>query len=82
MRKLIVETIPARVARDTAFANARRHSDDQNARIEHDKALQRVMTNLMKDDAQLFKQFMDDDGFKDWMTRVVFERASRQASDA
>ena len=30
-----------------------------NARIEHGKALLRVMTSVMKDDTELFKQFMD-----------------------
>ena len=34
-----------------------RNSDKQNARIEHDKALMNVMTAVIKDDAELFKQF-------------------------
>ena len=72
VRQLITETIPARVAADTAYKNAQQHSDKQNARIEHDKALQRVMTALMKDDTELFKQFMDNDGFQRWMTDTVF----------
>ena len=70
--QLITETIPARVAADTAFQNAQKHSDRENARIEHDRALLRVMTSMMKDDNQLFKQFMDDGGFKRWMTDRVF----------
>ena len=69
---LITETIPARVAADTAFRNAQQNSDRENARIEHDKALLRVMTSIIKDDNQLFKQFMDDIGFKRWMTDKVF----------
>ena len=36
----------------------------------------------MKDDNQLFKQFMDNDGFKRWMTDTVFELTSEQASAA
>ena len=75
VRQLITETIPSRVADDTAFRNARRNSDEQNARIEHDRALLRVMTSVMKDDAELFKQFMDNDGFKRWMTETVFALA-------
>ncbi len=75
VRQLITETIPSRVADDTAFRNARRNSDEQNARIEHDRALLRVMTSVMKDDAELFKQFMDNDGFKRWMTDTVFALA-------
>jgi type I restriction enzyme, R subunit len=72
VRQLITETIPARVAADTAYRNAQKHSDKQNARIEHDKALLRVMTAVMKDDTELFKQFMDNEGFKRWMTDTVF----------
>ena len=72
VRQLITETIPARVAADTAFKNALQHSDKQNARIEHDKALLRVMTAVMKDDTELFKQFVDNASFKRWLTDTVF----------
>ena len=72
VRKLITEEIPARVSQDTAYRNAQKNSDKQNARIEHDKALIRVMTSVMKDDTELFKQFMDNEGFKRWMTDAVF----------
>ena len=79
VRQLITETIPSKVAVDTAFQNARQNSDKENARIEHDKALGRVMTALMKDDTQLFKQFMDNDGFKRWLTDTSFGLAYEQA---
>ncbi|MBL6974395.1 MAG: type I restriction endonuclease subunit R [Deltaproteobacteria bacterium] len=72
VRELITETIPARVAEDSAYKNARARPDKQNARIEHDKALVRVMTAVMKDDTELFKQYMDNEGFKRWMTDTVF----------
>jgi len=72
VHKLITEDIPTRVSADTAYQNARRHSDKQNARIEHDKALARVMTAVLKDDTELFKQFMDNEGFRRWLTDTVF----------
>ena len=75
VRQLIIETIPDRVREDTAFRNAQRNSDRQNARIEHDQALLRVMTAVMRDDTELFKQFMDNDSFKRWMTDTVFSLA-------
>ena len=81
--QLIIETIPARVAADTAFRNARQNSDRQNARIEHDKALLRVMTAVMRDDTELFKQFMDNASFKRWLNDTVFRsrlRADRHAT--
>ena len=72
VHKLITEDIPQRVAADTAYQNARQNSDKQNARIEHDKALARVMTAVLKDDTELFKQFMDNEGFRRWLTDTVF----------
>ena len=81
VRKLITETIPSRVAADTAFKNAQQNSDKENARIEHDRALLRVMTSVMKDDTELFKQFMDNQGFKRWLTDTVFGLAYEQAAE-
>jgi type I restriction enzyme R subunit len=57
---------------DRAYQNAKQNSDKQNARIEHDKALARVMTAVLKDDTELFKQFMDNDSFRRWLTDTVF----------
>ena len=79
VQRLITETIPSRVAVDTAFRNARQNSDKENARIEHDRALLRVMTSVMKDDTELFKQFMDNEGFKRWMTDTVCGLACERA---
>jgi hypothetical protein len=47
VRQLITTEIPARVAADGAYQNAMANSDRQNARIEHDKALGRVMTAIL-----------------------------------
>ena len=72
VRRMITEEIPSRVAVDTAFRNARENSDKENARIEHNRALLRVMTAVMRDDTELFKQFMDNEGFQRWMSDTVF----------
>ena len=72
VHKMITEEIPAKVAADSAYQNAMKNSDKQNARIEHDKALARVIVTLMKDDTELFKQFSDNEGFKRWLTDMVF----------
>ena len=42
------------------------------SRQEHDKALARVMTAVLKDDTELFKQFMDNESFRRWLTDTVF----------
>ena len=72
VRKLVTEEIPAKVAADKAYQNARKNSDKQNAKIEHDKALKRVMTAVLKDDSELYKQFSDNPEFRRWLTDTVF----------
>lgn len=72
VHRLITVEIPAKVAADTFYQNAKKNSDRQNARIEHDKALARVMTAVLKDDTELFKQFSDNESFRRWLTDTVF----------
>jgi type I restriction enzyme, R subunit len=72
VQRLITEEIPAKVAADQAYRNAQKNNDKQNARIEHDKALGRVMNGLLKDDTELFKQFSDNESFRRWLTDTVF----------
>lgn len=71
MHRLITEDIPKQVAADGAYKNALKHPDRQNARIEHDKALARVMTAVLKDDTELFKQFSDNPSFRKWLADTV-----------
>ncbi|HFD87863.1 MAG TPA: type I restriction endonuclease subunit R [Gammaproteobacteria bacterium] len=72
VQRLITIDIPEQVNADTAYQNARKNSDKQNARIEHDKALARVMTAVLKDDTELFKQFSDNESFRKWMADTIF----------
>ncbi len=72
IRQVIAEEIPAKVAADPAYQNAMKHSDRQNARIEHDKALQRVILELLADHTELFRQFSDNPSFKRWLGDTVF----------
>lgn len=68
----IIEVIPSKVLADAKYQNAKKNSDRQNARVEHDKALKRVITAMFKDDAQLFKQFQDNESFRRWLTDTIF----------
>jgi type I restriction enzyme R subunit len=79
VHRLITEEIPTKVAADTAYQNAKQHSDKQNARIEHDKALGRVMTGVLQDDTELFRQFSDNESFRRWLTDTVFGLTYEQA---
>ena len=72
IEKVIAEELPAKVAGDRAYQNAMNNSDKQNARIEHDRALERAMTEYVADPIELFKQFSDNDSFRRWLSEMVF----------
>ena len=73
IEKVISEELPFKVASDRAYQNAMANSDEQNARIEHDKALERAMTDLLADHTELFKQFSDNESFSRWLSERIFD---------
>ena len=72
IRQVITEELPAKVLSDRKYLNAKKHSDKQNARYEHDKALGRVMVSLLSDHTELFKQFSENPSFKKWLNDTIF----------
>ena len=70
--KVIAEDLPTKVSTDKAYQNAMKNSDKQNARIEHDKALERAVIELLSDHTELFKQFSDNPSFKKWLSETIF----------
>ena len=72
IKKVIAEELPAKVAADRAYRNAMANSDQQNARIEHDKALERAMADYVADPIELFKQFSDNDSFRRGLSEMIF----------
>jgi len=81
IRKVIAEELPERVSADAKYRNAIANSDRENARIEHDKALERVVTDMVMDHTELFGQFNDNEAFKKWLADTVF-RATYKRSQA
>ncbi|MDR4504415.1 MAG: type I restriction endonuclease [Candidatus Scalindua sp.] len=78
IRKVIVEELPVKVALDKAYQNAMKQDDKQNARIEHDKALERVIVDMLTDQTELFKQFMDNPSFKKWLADTIFNETYKR----
>jgi type I restriction enzyme R subunit len=71
----IKEDIAPKVASDQAYQNAKQNTPN-TARIEHDKALERVIVSLLKDDTELFKQFFQNESFRRFVTDTVFNLTS------
>jgi len=67
----IRDDIAPKVAADPAYQNARKNTPNA-ARIEHDKALAKVMLILLKDDTQVYKQFVENESFRRFVTDMVY----------
>ena len=72
VRRLITEDIPKRVLEDRPYENARRRRDRQNAEIELERALRRVMNEVVADDTDLYKNFSENEAFRRWLADSVF----------
>ena len=72
IRQVIAEEIPDKVAADKAYQNAIKNSDKPAARLEHDRALQKVVIGMLADHTELFKQFSDNPSFKKWLSDTIF----------
>jgi type I restriction enzyme R subunit len=71
----ITEDIAPKVAADQSYRNAKQNTPN-SARIEHDKALAKVMLTLLKDDTQVYKQFVENESFHRFVTDMVFALTS------
>jgi type I restriction enzyme R subunit len=69
---LITKELPVAVLADVAYQNARKNSDKQNARIEHDKAAQRAAIARMSGETEFFKQFSDNESFRRAVLDTLF----------
>jgi type I restriction enzyme R subunit len=77
-----VAELPAKVAADAAYRNAMVNSDRENARIEHDEALSRVVRGMLRDNTEFFKRFSDNPEFKRWIADMSFSASYRPDSES
>lgn len=70
--KRIQEDIAPRVAADEPYQNAKRNTPN-TARIELGAALMRVIGPLLQDDVEFYKQFVQNDSFRRFVTDTVHD---------
>jgi len=75
--KRIRDDIAPQVAADAAYQNARENTP-HTARMAHDQALGRVMQHLLKDDTQVYKQFVENESFKRFVGDMVYALTNRE----
>ena len=70
--KRIREDIAPKVAADVAYKNAKENTP-HTARMAHDQALGKVMQLLLRDDTQVYKQFVENESFGRFVSDLVYE---------
>jgi type I restriction enzyme R subunit len=73
--KRIRDDIAPKVAADASYQNAKENTP-HTARMAHDQALAKVMQHLLKDDTQVYKQFVENDSFKRFVGDMVYALTS------
>ena len=74
--KRIRDDIAPKVAADAAYQNAKENTP-HTARMAHDQALGKVMQHLLKDDTQVYKQFVENDSFRRFVGDMVYQITSQ-----
>jgi hypothetical protein len=73
--KRIRDDIAPKVAADVAYQNAKENTP-HTARMAHDQALGKVMRHLLKDDTQVYKQFVENESFDSSGTWCIISRTN------
>jgi len=73
--KRIKDDIAPKVAADTAYQNAKENTP-HTARMADDQALAKVIQHLLKDDTQVYKQFVENESFKRFVGDMVYALTS------
>ena len=73
----LIAGIPERVEAKEAYRNARQYPDEVNARVEHDRALDEVLVDMLQCSAELYKLFSENESFQRWLRNKSFSTTYR-----
>ena len=62
------------VSANAAYRNALENADHENARVEHDKALETVLIYMLRCSDELYKMFMENTTFSHWLRSKSFDQ--------
>ena len=73
----VLNRMPEQVLEDQQYQNARMNSGRQNAQVELDSALRRLVTSMVRCQTELYKAYTEDGDFREWLNGEMF-RATYQ----
>ena len=68
----VLNRMPEQVLEDQQYQNARKNSGRQNAQIELDSALRRLVTSMVRCQTELYKTYTEDGEFREWLNGEIF----------
>lgn len=78
VKRFLFEELPEKIGANGRVQNALRNSDTQNARIEHDRAVDDELLGSLADHTDLYALYNTDKAFKAWLQERLFT-AARQS---
>ena len=69
----VINQMPRQVMEDESYRNAKMNSDRQNAQIEHDSAVRRLVTAMVRCQTELYKAYTGDADFREWLNGEMFQ---------
>ena len=76
----VLSPIPDQVLEDQQYQNARRNSGRQNAQVELDSALRRLITSMVRRHTELYKACTEDGEFQEWLNGEMFRVTYRDVA--
>ena len=76
----LINQAPEAIAKAESFANAVRESDDQNAKLESDAEMAKIVVDSLRTSTEFYKKFKEDPAFRAWLLDRMFERAKEIAA--
>ena len=73
----VLNRMPEQVLEDQQYQNARMNSGRQNAQIELDSALRRLVTQMVRCQTELYKAYTEDGDFREWLNGEMFRATYR-----
>ena len=68
-----IKEMPKKVNDDTTYANAKMNAGRQNAEIENDASVRRLVTSMLRSHTELYKVYTENEDFRQWLNKQVFE---------
>ena len=68
----VLSRMPGQVLEDQQYQNAKNNSGRQNAQVELDSALRRLVTSMVKCQTELYKAYTEDGEFREWLNGEMF----------